>query len=178
MRGYRSVLKIGFISAALSGQGGLISRTVASNRAYSQNGSVNTLACEQAVRGALSAGREREGELATTSLEFEYLLRKSDVITLGTRVSMLFTFAFVSPSLWLAKIWKSPVDGEPQGNWRGNSNCKLSFLYPPRRQDAPKSCSQAINIRVRVICDVLLFFWPRQFLNSWLTVACISLRSF
>jgi len=111
MRGYRSVLKIGYISAALSGQGGLISRTVASNRSYSQNGSINILACEQAVRGALSAGREREGELATTSLEFEYLHRKSrcemligddisnDVITLGTCFSMLFTFAFVSPSL-------------------------------------------------------------------------------
>ena len=117
MRGYRSVFKIGYIYAALSGQGGLISRTVASNRSYSQNGSVNILACEQAVRGALSAGREREGELATTFLEFEYLHRKSrremliggddisnDVITLGTYFSMLFTFAFVSPSLLLAEI--------------------------------------------------------------------------
>ena len=27
--------------------------------------------CEQALRGALAAGREKEGELATTSLEFE-----------------------------------------------------------------------------------------------------------
>ena len=156
MRGYRSVFKIGYISAALSGQGGLISRTVASNRSYSQNGSVNILACEQAVRGALSAGREREGELATTVLEFQYLHRKrrcemliggddisNDVITLGTCFSMLLTFAFVSPSLWLAEIWKCSVDGEPQGNCRWNSNCKLSFLYLPRRQDAPKSCSQA-----------------------------------
>ena len=31
-----------------------------------------TLACEQALRGALAAGREKEGELATTSLEFEF----------------------------------------------------------------------------------------------------------
>ena len=51
---------------------------------------------KQAHRGALVAGREKEGELATTSLEFEYLHRKSrcemligrddisnDVITLG-----------------------------------------------------------------------------------------------
>ena len=60
MRGYRSVLKIGYIPAALSGQRGLISRTVASNRAYSQNGSVNILPGEQAVRGALAAERERE----------------------------------------------------------------------------------------------------------------------
>ena len=55
------------------------------------------LACEQAVRGALAAGREKEGELATTSLKLEYLHRKSrcemliggddisnDVITFGT----------------------------------------------------------------------------------------------
>ena len=55
------------------------------------------LACEQALRSALAAGREKEGELATTSLEFEYLHRKSrcemliggdgisnDVITFGT----------------------------------------------------------------------------------------------
>ena len=35
------------------------------------------IACEQALRGALAAGREKEGELATTSLEFEYLHRKS-----------------------------------------------------------------------------------------------------
>ena len=31
----------------------------------------------QALRGARAAGREREGELATTSLEFENLDRKS-----------------------------------------------------------------------------------------------------
>ena len=30
------------------------------------------LACEQALQGALAAGREKEGELATTSLEFEF----------------------------------------------------------------------------------------------------------
>ena len=29
------------------------------------------LACEQALRGALAAGLEKEGELAATSLEFE-----------------------------------------------------------------------------------------------------------
>ena len=52
-----------------------------------------SVVCKQALRGALAAGREKEGELVTTSLEFEYLHRKSrskmlisanDVITLGT----------------------------------------------------------------------------------------------
>ena len=30
------------------------------------------IACEQDLRGALAAGREKEGELATLSLEFEF----------------------------------------------------------------------------------------------------------
>ena len=30
------------------------------------------VACEQALRGALAAGREKEGELSTTPLEFEF----------------------------------------------------------------------------------------------------------
>ena len=59
------------------------------------------LACEQVLRGALAAGKEKEGELATASLEIEFLHRKSqgemliggddfsnDVITLGTCFSM------------------------------------------------------------------------------------------
>ena len=35
------------------------------------------VACEQALGGALAAGQDKEGELATTSLEFDYLHRKS-----------------------------------------------------------------------------------------------------
>ena len=34
-----------------------------------------SITCEQALRGALAAGREKEGELATTSLEFEFRLQ-------------------------------------------------------------------------------------------------------
>ena len=33
------------------------------------------IACEQALWGTLAAGREKEGELATTSLEFEIHLQ-------------------------------------------------------------------------------------------------------
>ena len=60
------------------------------------------LACRQALRDALAAGRVKEGELATTSLEFEYLHQKSQckimigrddirnyVITLGMYFSMI-----------------------------------------------------------------------------------------
>jgi len=32
------------------------------------------IACEEALQGALAAGREKEGELATASLEFEFHL--------------------------------------------------------------------------------------------------------
>ena len=71
-------------------------------------------ACEQALRAALAAGRENEGELATTSLKFEHLHRKrrcemlidgddksNDVITLGTCFLMIayvrsrFRFALI-----------------------------------------------------------------------------------
>ena len=64
-------------------------------------GAYEVLACERVLRGALAAGQEREGELATTTLEFEYLHGRcemligrdnisNDVITLGTCFSMFF----------------------------------------------------------------------------------------
>ena len=69
-----------------------------------------------------------EGELATMSLEFEYLHRKSqcemliggddisnDVMTIGTCFLCLFTFALVS---------FEPIGGEPQGKWRWNLNSR------------------------------------------------------
>ena len=70
-------------------------------------------------------GREQEQELATTSLEIEYLHRKSlcemliggddisnDIITLGSCFSMfvdihaIFHFTLFSTSRWLAEIWQ------------------------------------------------------------------------
>ena len=35
------------------------------------------ITCKQAVQGALVAGWEKDGELATTPLKFEYLHQKS-----------------------------------------------------------------------------------------------------
>ena len=100
--------------------------------------------------GRSVAGREEEGELATTSLEFEYLHRKSrcgddisnGVITLGTCFSM---FVYIRPPFSLRADWRksdSSVDGEPQGNWRWNSNSRdvvasSYFLFPPSCQSAP-----------------------------------------
>ena len=39
------------------------------------NISMADISCEQALRGALAAGREKEGELATLSLEFKFPLQ-------------------------------------------------------------------------------------------------------
>ena len=75
---------------------------------------MSLLACKQALRSALAAGQEKEGELATTSLELEYLQRKSpcempisgddisnDVITLGKCFSM---FVYIRVRLRFALI--------------------------------------------------------------------------
>ena len=96
------------------------------------------LACKQALRGALAAGREKEGELATTSREFEYLHQKcemliggdnisNDVITHGACFDMFFKVCLHLHSLPLRADWRksySSVDREPQGNWRRNSNSR------------------------------------------------------
>ena len=109
------------------------------------------------------SGREKEGELASISLEFEYLHRKSlcemliggddisnDVITLGTRFSIFvyiicarFHFALIGGNLTARS-----VDGKPHGNWRWKSNSRdvvassLSFSRPDTR--APRrACSKA-----------------------------------
>ena len=51
------------------------------------------LACEQALRGALSAGREKEGKLATKSLEFDYMHLKSRCEMLIGRDDISTSFA-------------------------------------------------------------------------------------
>ena len=86
------------------------------------------MACKQALRGALTAGREKEGELATTSLEFEYLHRKSrckmliggdgisnDANTLGTCFSM---FAYIRARFRFALIGGN-LTAQSMGSHRG-----------------------------------------------------------
>ena len=93
------------------------------------------LACEQALRGALAAEREKERELSTTSSKIEYLKVDSkcwlaemtlvhDVITLGACFHVFSNVCLRSRSSPLrADWWKfgRPVDGERPGNWRRNS---------------------------------------------------------
>ena len=133
-----------------------------------------SLACERALRGALAVRREKGGELATTSLEFEYLHWKSrcemliggddisnDVITLGT---CFFSVCLRSRSLPLHADWRksdSSVDEEPQGNWRWNSNFRCVVASSPsfsrRTVRAPRrACSQASLSRLS-FCKEFLF---------------------
>ena len=77
------------------------------------------IAYEQALGDALEVGREKEGDLATTSLEFEYLHRKS-------RCEM----TLVMTSLPLARTCFHVFF---------TCSCKLSFLFPPRSQNPPES---------------------------------------
>ena len=86
------------------------------------------LACKQALRGAVAAGREKEEELATTSLEFEYLHCKkrckmliggddksNDVIILGTCISM---FVYIRARFRLALIGGN-LTAQSMGSPRG-----------------------------------------------------------
>ena len=121
----------------------------------------NPPACEQALqRGALAVGWEKERELATTSLEFEYLHRKNgcEMLVGGddirNDVSSIFHMVFnvcLHSHLFplCADWWKSDssVDVVPQGNFEQNSSSRdmvassLSFSCPAPRvpQSAPES---------------------------------------
>ena len=66
---------------------------------------------EQTLRGPLAAGREKEGDLATAPLEFEYLHWKSrcEILIGGDDILVIMTplpFALASTSRWLAEIWQ------------------------------------------------------------------------
>ena len=136
------------------------------------------LACEQALRGALAAEREKERELSTASSKIEYLKVDSkswlaemtlvhDVITLGACFHVFSNVCLSSRSSPLrADWWKfgSPVDGEPPGNWRRNSYSRdvvassSSFSRPAA--SAPwRACSQATYAQFKgVMSRYLLFF--------------------
>ena len=113
----------------------------------------------EALRGALAAGWEKEGELATTSLEFKYLHRKTRcempigrddisnaVITLGTCFSMFvsvcvrFRFALIGGNL-TAQSTGSPGELEVEFKFQRRS-CQL-FPFPTPARAPRRACSQA-----------------------------------
>ena len=126
------------------------------------NKSKNLLPSLRAIKfsGALASAREKEGELATTSLEFEYLHRKSqcEMLIGGDDIShypwhLFFNICSHLLSFPLRADWRksnSSVDGNPHGNWRWKSNSRdvvassPSFSRPDAR--APRrACSKAIS---------------------------------
>ena len=67
------------------------------------------IACEQALRAALAAGREKDGELATTSMRNTYWWRWHLVmmsLPLARVFQCLFIYAVVSALRWMAEIWQ------------------------------------------------------------------------
>ena len=121
------------------------------------------LASEKSLRGALAAGREKEGEFATTSLEFEYLHRKSrceeliggddisnDVIALGTCFSI---FVYIRSRFRLVLIGGN-LTAQWTGSHRGIGGAlqisetvvasSPSFFRPSAR--APKRARRRLSI--------------------------------
>ena len=123
-------------------------------------------AFEQALWGALTEGQEKEGELATTSLKFEYLHQKSqremliggddiinDVITLDTCFSM---FIYICARFCFALIGRN-LTAQSTRTHRGigvefkfqRRSCKLCFLFLPHRQSAPGRLLEANVLSLR-----------------------------
>ena len=127
------------------------------------------IARDPALRSALAGGGVggggKEGEVATTSLEFEYLHGKSrwemliggydinnDVITLGplsmfVYILLLFLLLFLLFADWEKS--DSSVDGEPQGSWRWNSNSRdviasSPWFSRPAARAPRRACSRAM----------------------------------
>ena len=116
---------------------------------------IQNITCQQALQGALAAGREKEGELATTSLEFEYLhgemlIVGDDIsnqnITLGTCFSMFvsiharFLFTLIDRNL------KAQSKGSHKGTGGGiqipetRLQALLPFPAPPPGHSGELSC--------------------------------------
>ena len=116
----------------------------------------DSLVSEQAVRGALATGREKEGELATTSLEFEFHLQ-FPCSSPSTELSDSANQRDAETSANVNKHWKTRAKDNDVITYDISANqhfastflmqilkfqrrsCKLSFFFPPRRQSAPES---------------------------------------
>ena len=129
--------------------------------AFRAGAEARTLACEQALRaGALwrRGGKGKESlQLLLWNLNIciEKVYAKcwlADMTLVVTSLplaraftcfSMFVKFALVSASRWLAEIWqlsRRGATGELEAEFKfQRSSCKLSFLFPPRRQSAPES---------------------------------------
>ena len=130
----------------------------------------------------------KKGEVATTSLEFEYLHGKrrweiligrydinNDVITLGTFLMFVYIFLLF---LLFADWGKSDssVDGERQASWRWNSNSRDVIssspgLSRPAARAPRRACSRAMP---NSILDCISDFKFSTQLVSTVVVAAIT----
>ena len=93
------------------------------------------LACEQALRGVLAARREKEGELSTTSLEFEFHLQ----------------FPCGSPSTELSDFPQSALSGNEREckqtkKTRAKGNDVISYVISANQHFASTFSMQILNI--------------------------------
>ena len=118
-------------------------------------------------------GQEQEQELATKSLEIEYLHRKSlcEMLIGGDDISIwhhypwhiFFNVCIHSRYFPLHTDWRksdSSVDDEPQGNWRWNSiskNVVTSSPSHPAPPGWPRELARAC-LQARLLVPHLFFF--------------------
>ena len=111
------------------------------------------IACGQAHQSALEAGRQKEGELATTSLKFEYLPWKVDAK--GWLAEMTLVMTSLPLTRWLAKIWQLCRRGatrklEVESKFQRRSY-KLSFLFPPRLKTTSPIIHNTSKVHLKVV---------------------------
>ena len=146
--------------------------------------SIITLACERTLRGALAAGRENEGELAITSLEFESHLQ-FPVVHRG--LSCLKMSANQREAETRANVnnhWKTCAKGNDVTTFVISANqhftstfsmqifkfqrrsCKLSFIFPPCRRAARRSLLAGYDNVLQLNSPLVTGDW-KKLANSW-----------
>ena len=124
---------------------------------------IYVIACEQALRGALVVGWEKEGQHATWLSASKKLMWDAEFAEMTlvmmslplTRVfECLFTLIFCARFCFalIGRKSDSSVEGAPPGKWRWNSNSREAVATPPSfscpATRAPwRTCSQAIMLQ-------------------------------
>ena len=130
-----------------------------------------TLACEQAVQSTLTLGWEKEGELATTSPEFEYLHQKVDekcwlakmsLVTMSLSWYVFFNICLHLCSSPLRADWRKSdssclrgATGELDVEFKFQRHtCSLQALLPfplPAARAPGRACSQAGGTHIQIV---------------------------
>ena len=118
---------------------------------------IYVIACEQALRGALVVGWEKEGEHATwlsasKKLMWDAEFAEMTLVMMSLPLTRFWMFVYICARFCFALIGRksdSSVEGAPPGKWRWNSNSREAVATPPSfscpATRAPRrTCSQAI----------------------------------